>query len=38
MKIHWKLWIEAMLGGPLVTTAWLVLRLRMEETAPRYEE
>jgi hypothetical protein len=26
-----------MLGGSLVTTAWRVLRLRMEETASRYE-
>jgi hypothetical protein len=26
----------SMLGGPLITTAWRVLRLRMEETPSRY--
>jgi hypothetical protein len=28
--------IPSMLGGSLVTTAWCVLRLRMEETPSRY--
>jgi hypothetical protein len=28
--------INAMLGGSLVTTAWRVLRLRMEETPPSF--
>jgi hypothetical protein len=28
--------IKSMLGGSLVTTAWRVLRLRMEEMASRY--
>jgi hypothetical protein len=28
--------IHNMLGGSLVTTAWRVLRLRMEETLSRY--
>jgi hypothetical protein len=27
----------SMLGGSLATTAWRVLKLRMEETASRYE-
>jgi hypothetical protein len=43
MKIQllvWKysdtVWKEAMLSGPLVITAWYILRLRMEETASIY--
>jgi hypothetical protein len=31
-----KMLLGGMLGGPLVTTAWRVLRLRMEATASRY--
>jgi hypothetical protein len=34
-----KIWIyTSMLGGSHVTTAWCVLRLRMEETAFKYGE
>jgi hypothetical protein len=35
-KIHESVEFLTMLGGSLVTTAWRVLRLRMEGTPSRY--
>jgi hypothetical protein len=35
-ELLYNILIKSMLGGPLVTTAWRVLRLRMEETPSRY--
>jgi hypothetical protein len=32
----YRVYFATMLSGSLVTTAWRVLRLRMEETASRY--
>jgi hypothetical protein len=36
LKHPQSMFLNVMLGGSLVTTAWRVLRLRMEETASRY--
>jgi hypothetical protein len=37
-EIKMRTEIKAMLSGSPVTTAWRVLKLRTEETAPRYGE
>jgi hypothetical protein len=35
--VVFKIYLDTMLSGSLVTTAWRVLRLRIEKTASRYE-